>query len=98
VFFLLGNDISKERIALINGVERITELSTKLTTNSDETLLRRVIQLLVAAIVVPISLILFTLMMQAIRYHETSVRTRAAVCHIQEDGILPSHRRENITS
>jgi hypothetical protein len=46
--------------------------------------------------VVPSSLILFTLMMGAISSSETSVPTRAIRHHIPEDGILNSHRRENI--
>jgi hypothetical protein len=37
-------------------------------------------------------------MMQAIRSSETPVLTRAILCNIPEDGILHSHRRENIKS
>jgi hypothetical protein len=47
-------------------------------------------QLLVTANVVPRSLILVTLMMEALHSFETSVLTRAP-----EDGILHSHRHEN---
>jgi hypothetical protein len=44
------------------------------------------------------SLILFTLMMEAILSPETSVLTRATRYHILEDGIHQSHRRENLKS
>jgi hypothetical protein len=44
--------------------------------------------LLVTVNVVPISLILVTLMMEAIRSSETSVLKRGTLHHIQEDSIL----------
>jgi hypothetical protein len=47
---------------------------------------------------VPISPIVVTLMMDATRSYETSVFTRATRRHIPEDGILHSHRRENLKS
>jgi hypothetical protein len=47
---------------------------------------------------VPSSLILFTLMIQAIRPSETSVLTRGTWHKIPEDDILHSHRRENLKS
>jgi hypothetical protein len=40
----------------------------------------------------------FTLKMEAIRSSETSVHTRSTRRHIPEDGILHSHRRENLKS
>jgi hypothetical protein len=46
-----------------------------------------VLQLLVTAYVVPGSLILFTLMIEAIHSSETAVLTRATQHHISEDGI-----------
>jgi hypothetical protein len=39
-----------------------------------------------------------TLKMEAIRYSETSGNTRSTWRHIPEDGILHSHRRENLRS
>jgi hypothetical protein len=59
---------------------------------------RNVLQLLVTANVVPNSLILFTLMMKAILSCEMSVLTTVTRRHIQEDGILHSHRLENLNS
>jgi hypothetical protein len=47
---------------------------------------------------VPSSLILFSLMMEAIRSSETSVLTRATRHHIPEDGTVHSHRRKNLKS
>jgi hypothetical protein len=49
---------------------------------------RTVLQLLFTANVVPSSMILYTLIMKAIRSSETSVRSKAARRHISEDGIL----------
>jgi hypothetical protein len=53
-----------------------------------------VLQLLVTANV-PSSPILVTLMIEAICFSETSILTRF-ICHIPEDGIPYSHRRENL--
>jgi hypothetical protein len=55
-----------------------------------------VLQLLVTARGVPNSPIILTLMMGAIRSFETSARTRVTRRNIPEDGILHSHRRENL--
>jgi hypothetical protein len=64
----------------------------------EENILRRVLQLLVTANVVPSSPALVTLMMKAIRSTETSVFTRATRPNIPEDGFLRSHHRENLKS
>jgi hypothetical protein len=47
----------------------------------------------VASLPIPV-----TLMMDAIRSSETSVLTRATRRNISQDGILHSHRRENLKS
>jgi hypothetical protein len=44
------------------------------------------------------SLILCALMMEVIRSLKTSVVKRGTLRHIPEDGILHSHRRENLKS
>jgi hypothetical protein len=54
--------------------------------------------LVVTASVVPSSPILVTLMKDALSTFEALVRTRATQRNIPEDGILHSHRRENLKS
>jgi hypothetical protein len=60
--------------------------------------LRSVCQLLVTANAVPSSLIFVTWMMEAISSSERSVLSSATRCKIPEEGILHSHRRENLKS
>jgi hypothetical protein len=57
-----------------------------------------VLRLLVTATVVPTWPILVNLMKRAISDSEMSVLTRATRRNIIEDGILHSHRRENLKS
>jgi hypothetical protein len=79
--------VSKELIASIIRVETISKLGATLSVTSTQA---------VTANVVSSSLILSTLIMEEKRSSETSVLTRATWRHIQEDGILHSHRRENL--
>jgi hypothetical protein len=60
--------------------------------------LRSVLQLLVTANVLPSSLILSSLMLEAINSSETSVLARATRRHILKEVILLSHRSENLKS
>jgi hypothetical protein len=66
--------------------------------NQRGTTLAVVLRLLVTANFDPSSSILVALMMKALYSYETSVLTGATSHHIPEDGILHSHRRENLKS
>jgi hypothetical protein len=61
-------------------------------------ILHNVLQLRVNVNVAPSSLIISTLIMEAIYSSETSVHTRVMGRYNPEDGILHRHRRENLKS
>jgi hypothetical protein len=94
---LVRTDVSEERSASIIRVTRIGELGTPLAVTSHRRRLRRntnyivflrwVRRLLVKANVVPGSLILVTLMIEALRSSEMSVLIRHTRHSIPDDGI-----------
>jgi hypothetical protein len=89
---LVRTDVSEERSASTIRVTRIGELGTMLVVPCS------VSQLLVWANVVPSSLILVTLMMEALCSSEITVLTRATGRNIPEGDILHSHSCENLKS
>jgi hypothetical protein len=106
---LVTTDVSQEHSTSIIRVTRISDLGTTLAVTSNRNTLRRnhLLRLsisshsalvVVTANVVTRSLILVTLMMEALRSCDTSVLIRAIRRNIPEDGILHSHRRENLKS
>jgi hypothetical protein len=91
---LIRTDVSEELSASIIRVTRIDELGTMLAVTSN----RRTCRSLVTANVVPSSPILVIMMLEALSSSETSVLTRATGYIIPADGILHSHRCENLKS
>jgi hypothetical protein len=88
---LVITDVSEELITSINRSKRIGKLG-----ETSVFFLHSVLRLLVIANVVPRLPILVNLMTQAIHSSETSVLTSAKRRHIPGDGILYSHRRDNL--
>jgi hypothetical protein len=99
---LVRTEDSEELSASIIRVTRIDELGRTLAVTScrrkDFVFLRSARRLLVIANVVLRSPIIVTLIMEALRYSETSVLTRATLRNIPEDDILRSLHRENLRS
>jgi hypothetical protein len=86
---LVRTDVSQEPFASIIRVTRIGELGTTLVVTSNRSTLQRI---QFTANLVPNSVILVILMIEAVGSFETSVLTRAIQRNFLEDGILHRHR------
>jgi hypothetical protein len=92
-------DVSEELIASLSRVIRNGQLGKTFAINSNWITLRRnTLQLLVTANVVPSSLILLTLMMEAMSFSETSVLIPLTWHRIPDDSIPHSHYNETLKS
>jgi hypothetical protein len=90
---LVKTDVSEERIASIIRLVRIGELRTSISLQCAS-----VASHCFTANVIPSSLNLVTLKIEAIISSEMSVPTKATPCNILEEGIIHSHRHENLNS
>jgi hypothetical protein len=97
---LVRTDVSEECITSIIRATRTGKLGMLVVTSNCHDILFHcgVLRLLVTPNIVPGSLILVSLMMEAICSSKTLVLTRATWCNILEDNILHSHRCENLIS
>jgi hypothetical protein len=99
---LVRTEVSQEHIIFNVMVTTIGELGTKLAVTCKRNTLwihcifYRLLRFLVTADVVPGSPIPVTLMREELRSSETSILTRSIRRNVQDDGILHSHRLENL--
>jgi hypothetical protein len=80
--------VSEERITTIIRATRIGVLGTTVAVTINIVFLRKVFRLLIVVNIVPRSLILINLIMEAIRSSETSVLARSTRLNFPEDVIV----------